>query len=146
MCSAAHVTTAGRGPASADGIKRIRDGSEGPKPHVRTEVVRAAYDDPPSRHHVVDRVDHARVAGSPLLGLSPGLRVALVHIYPIYLRDRTIRETAGILGVPTGTVESLRRDALRGLRAALGAMPLGRPRIVGSRTGHCIFGSHRSIW
>ncbi|RFC77831.1 hypothetical protein DXZ75_08305 [Streptomyces sp. AcE210] len=71
-------------PASLNGIKRIRDGSEGRKPHVRTEVVGAPYEDPPSRHHVVDRVDDSHVTGSLLLGLSPGLRVALVHIYLIY--------------------------------------------------------------
>ncbi|MFE6759178.1 sigma factor-like helix-turn-helix DNA-binding protein [Streptomyces sp. NPDC057684] len=78
-----------------------------------------------------------------LLGLAPELRAALVHIH---LRDRTIHETAGILGVLTGTVKSRRREALRGLRAASGATRVDRPRIVGRLPGHCIFGSHRSIW
>lgn len=48
--------------------------------------------------------------------LSPEHRAVLVHIY---LFDRTIQETAGILGVPTGTVKSRQHNALRKLRTAL---------------------------
>ncbi|MGY0021471.1 sigma-70 family RNA polymerase sigma factor [Streptomyces sp. cg35] len=84
------------------------------KPHARREVVGARYDDPLSARHSTDRVDDSLVAGPLLRQLSPEHRAVLVHLY---LCDRTIQETAGILGVPTGTVKSRHHNALRKLRA-----------------------------
>jgi RNA polymerase sigma-70 factor (ECF subfamily) len=42
----------------------------------------------------------------------------LVHLY---LCDRTIKETAEVLGIPAGTVKSRHHNALRKLRAVFPA-------------------------
>ncbi|MFF5442112.1 RNA polymerase sigma factor [Streptomyces achromogenes] len=84
------------------------------KPHARREVVGDAYHDPVSGTACTETV-HDRLVVRPLLGkLSAEHRAVLVHIY---LCDRTIQETAGILGVPVGTVKSRQHNALRKLRA-----------------------------
>lgn len=83
------------------------------KPHARREVVGVGYSDPVVRGDSTDAVHDAMVV-RPLLGrLSPEHRAVLVHIY---LCDRSIQETAGILGVPAGTVKSRQHNALRKLR------------------------------
>jgi RNA polymerase sigma-70 factor (ECF subfamily) len=83
------------------------------KPHHRREFVGATYDDPDSGADGTDVV-HDTLEVTPLLReLSPEHRAVLAHIYGC---DRTIRETADILGVPTGTVKSRRHHALRRLR------------------------------
>lgn len=84
------------------------------KPHSRKEVVGATYNDPASPSDRTDRIHDAMAVKPLLLGLSPEHRAVLVHIY---LCDRTIQETAGILGVPTGTIKSRQHNALRKLRA-----------------------------
>lgn len=86
------------------------------KPHARREVTGAAYSDPPSAGDGTDAVDDVLVAKPLLRRLSPEHRAVLVHIY---LCDRTIQETAGILGVPAGTVKSRKHNALRKLRTAV---------------------------
>jgi RNA polymerase sigma-70 factor (ECF subfamily) len=58
---------------------------------------------------VLAAIDSVRL----LRGLSPEHREVLVHTY---LCGRTLDETAGILGVPVGTVKSRRHYALRTLR------------------------------
>ncbi|WP_086824743.1 sigma-70 family RNA polymerase sigma factor [Streptomyces sp. NRRL B-24572] len=84
------------------------------KPHARREVVGVTYSDPVSNIDGVEAVHDALVVRPLLRGLSPEHRAVLVHIY---LCDRSIKETAGILGVPTGTVKSRHHHALRRLRA-----------------------------
>ncbi|WP_405454070.1 sigma-70 family RNA polymerase sigma factor [Streptomyces achromogenes] len=84
------------------------------KPHARREIVGDAYHDPASGTAYTETV-HDRLVVRPLLRkLSAEHRAVLVHIY---LCDRTIQETAGILGVPVGTVKSRQHNALRKLRA-----------------------------
>ncbi|MFF9526319.1 sigma-70 family RNA polymerase sigma factor [Streptomyces achromogenes] len=84
------------------------------KPHSRREIVGDAYHDPASGTAYTETV-HDRLVVRPLLRkLSAEHRAVLVHIY---LCDRTIQETAGILGVPVGTVKSRQHNALRKLRA-----------------------------
>ena len=72
------------------------------KPHARKEVVGATYNDPSSGTEHIEAVHHAMVA-EPSLRLSPEHRAVLVHLY---LCDRTIKETAAILKIPTGTVNT----------------------------------------
>lgn len=86
------------------------------KPHARREVVGVAYNDPVSGVEGTEAVHDALVAGPLLHRLSPEHRAVLVHIY---LCDRTIQETAGILGVPAGTVKSRQHNALRKLRTVV---------------------------
>ncbi len=86
------------------------------KPHARREIAGDAYNDPVSGTDGTEAV-HNRLVVRPLLRkLSAEHRAVLVHIY---LCDRTIQETAGILGVPVGTVKSRQHNALRKLRAAV---------------------------
>ncbi|MFJ6217204.1 sigma-70 family RNA polymerase sigma factor [Streptomyces sp. NPDC092296] len=87
------------------------------KPHTRREVVGAGYSDPPCRADRIGAVHDALLAVPLLRTLSPEHRAVLVHLY---LYDRTIQETAGILGVPPGTVKSRQYNALRKLRGAAG--------------------------
>ncbi|MFB7493383.1 sigma-70 family RNA polymerase sigma factor [Streptomyces sp. NPDC056161] len=85
------------------------------RPHTRKEVVGASYEDPWSPASGLDMVHDSLVTRPLLRLLSPEHRAVLIHIY---LCDRTIQETAGILGVPAGTVKSRQHYALRKLRAA----------------------------
>ncbi|MFE9611374.1 sigma-70 family RNA polymerase sigma factor [Streptomyces sp. NPDC006012] len=86
------------------------------KPYARREMAGAAYTDPQSQADAYEAVHSAMVA-RPLLGrLSPEHRAVLIHIY---LCDRTVQETAGILGVPPGTVKSRQHYALRKLHTVL---------------------------
>ncbi|SEE58952.1 sigma-70 family RNA polymerase sigma factor [Streptomyces sp. TLI_105] len=84
------------------------------KPHARREVIGVTYSDPVSVTDGTETVHDALVTAPLLDGLSPEHRAVLVHLY---LCDRSIKETAGILGVPTGTVKSRQHNALRKLRA-----------------------------
>ncbi|MFD6530961.1 sigma-70 family RNA polymerase sigma factor [Streptomyces sp. NPDC060184] len=86
------------------------------KPHARREVVGVTCTDPASRTDSTERVHDTLVAKPLLRRLSPEHRAVLVHIY---LCDRSIQETAGILGVPTGTVKSRQHNALRKLRSVV---------------------------
>lgn len=84
------------------------------KPSARKEVVGVTYTEPASVTDVTEAIHDALVT-SPLLGrLSPEHRAVLVCTY---LWDRSIQETAGILGVPAGTVKSRQHNALRKLRS-----------------------------
>lgn len=83
------------------------------KPQVRKETVGATYVDPVAARDEMDAVLTAMVVRPLLQQLSPEHRAVLVHIY---LCDHTIQETAGILGVPPGTVKSRQHNALRKLR------------------------------
>lgn len=85
------------------------------KPHARREVAREVHDDLPAADGY-EAVHDAMVARPLLCRLSPEHRAVLVHIY---LCDRSIQETAGILGVPAGTVKSRQHHALRKLRTVL---------------------------
>ncbi|QIS75360.1 sigma-70 family RNA polymerase sigma factor [Streptomyces sp. DSM 40868] len=86
------------------------------KPHARREVVGDACNDPMPGADGTGAV-HDRLVVRPLLRkLSAEHRAVLVHIY---LCDRTLQETAGILGVPVGTVKSRQHNALRKLRAVV---------------------------
>ncbi|WP_151483140.1 sigma-70 family RNA polymerase sigma factor [Streptomyces albicerus] len=86
------------------------------KPHARKEVVGVTYSDPVSRTDSTEAVHDALVARPLLRRLSPDHRAVLVHIY---LCDRSIQETAGILGIPAGTVKSRHHNALRKLRSVV---------------------------
>ncbi|SNX88314.1 RNA polymerase sigma-70 factor [Streptomyces sp. TLI_55] len=86
------------------------------KPHARREVVGVTYNDPVSRTDGTETVHDALVARPLLQRLSAEHRAVLVHIY---LCDRSIQETAGILGVPAGTVKSRHHNALRKLRGVV---------------------------
>ncbi|WP_051717075.1 sigma-70 family RNA polymerase sigma factor [Streptomyces sp. NRRL F-5727] len=86
------------------------------KPHARREATGVTYSDPVSCSDSPESVHDALVVARLLRGLSPEHRAVLVHIY---LCDRSIQETAGILGVPTGTVKSRHHNALRKLRAVV---------------------------
>ncbi|MEW2512996.1 sigma-70 family RNA polymerase sigma factor [Streptomyces sp. NPDC046870] len=86
------------------------------KPHARREVIGDNYNDPVSGTDGTEAVHDALVVKPLLRRLSPEHRAVLVHIY---LCDRTIQETAGILGVPAGTVKSRQHNALRKLRAVV---------------------------
>ncbi|WP_235032607.1 sigma-70 family RNA polymerase sigma factor [Actinacidiphila yanglinensis] len=85
------------------------------KPHARKEIVGVTYVDAATARDETETVRHAMVVRPLLQRLSPEHRAVLVHIY---LRDRTIQETADILGVPAGTVKSRQHNALRKLRHA----------------------------
>ncbi|MFF9340341.1 MULTISPECIES: sigma-70 family RNA polymerase sigma factor [unclassified Streptomyces] len=85
------------------------------KPHARREAIGVTYTDPASGSDDPEAVHDVLVVARLLRGLSPEHRAVLAHIY---LCDRSIQETAGILGVPTGTVKSRHHNALRKLRAA----------------------------
>ncbi|MGP4013466.1 sigma-70 family RNA polymerase sigma factor [Streptomyces sp. 4N124] len=84
------------------------------KPHARREVVGVTYTDPVSGNDGTEPVHDILVARPLLRRLSPDHRAVLVHIY---LCDRSIEETAGILGIPAGTVKSRHHNALRKLRS-----------------------------
>ncbi|MGW3496350.1 sigma-70 family RNA polymerase sigma factor [Streptomyces sp. NPDC001020] len=83
------------------------------KPHARREAIGFTYNDPATTADGIEAVHDAMVAKPLLLRLSPEHRAVLVHIY---LCDRSIQETAGILDVPAGTVKSRHHNALRKLR------------------------------
>lgn len=94
------------------------------RPHARREVVGCSHEEPSVRREAADAVRDGTdsvhdvlLARLLLRRLSPEHRAVLVHIY---LCDRTIQETAGILGVPLGTVKSRQHHALRKLRAVAG--------------------------
>ncbi|MEU6840376.1 sigma-70 family RNA polymerase sigma factor [Streptomyces sp. NPDC046716] len=84
------------------------------KPHTRREMITDGHHEPVSTTDGIEAVQHALVVRPLLSRLSLEHRAVLVHIY---LCDRTIKETAGILGVPSGTVKSRHHHALRKLRA-----------------------------
>ncbi|MEV5607491.1 sigma-70 family RNA polymerase sigma factor [Streptomyces sp. NPDC052225] len=86
------------------------------KAHVRREVVGDSHRELASGPDGTASVHDALVVRPLLLRLSPEHRAVLVHIY---LCDRSIQETAGILGVPQGTVKSRHHNALRKLRAVV---------------------------
>ncbi|MFF7213771.1 sigma-70 family RNA polymerase sigma factor [Streptomyces sp. NPDC008238] len=84
------------------------------KPHARREAVGITFSDPATGTDHTDAIHDAQVAKPLLRRLSPEHRAVLVHLY---LYDRSVQETAGILGVPAGTVKSRQHNALRKLRA-----------------------------
>jgi RNA polymerase sigma-70 factor (ECF subfamily) len=86
------------------------------QPHARREVFGAVHNEPLSGTDSVEAVHDAMTVKLLLHGLSPEHRAVLAHIY---LCDRTIKETAGILGVPAGTVKSRHHNALRNLRSVV---------------------------
>ncbi|MFG1663955.1 sigma-70 family RNA polymerase sigma factor [Streptomyces sp. Y7] len=86
------------------------------KPHVRREAVGVTYSEPVAGADATEAVLDALVATPFLRRLSPDHRAVLMHIY---LCDRSIQETAGILGVPAGTVKSRHHNALRKLRGVV---------------------------
>ena len=69
----------------------------------------------PSRAEI-DRALEAWVLGEALQALSPEHREAIIEVH---YRGRTVRETAGLLGVPEGTVKSRLYYGLRNLRLHL---------------------------
>ncbi|MEU6440807.1 sigma-70 family RNA polymerase sigma factor [Streptomyces sp. NPDC047046] len=88
------------------------------KPHARREVVGASFAEPPSGADGTAGADDRIAVARLLRGLSVEHRAVLAHLY---LRDRSIKETAVILGVPPGTVKSRHHHALRKLRGPLRA-------------------------
>ncbi|PSM42933.1 RNA polymerase [Streptomyces dioscori] len=85
------------------------------KPHARKEVVGVTYNDPVVGNDITEAVHNVLAVRLLLRRLSPEHRAVIVHIY---LCDRSLQETAGILGVPLGTVKSRHHNALRKLRCA----------------------------
>uniref|UniRef100_UPI000A4EC1EB sigma-70 family RNA polymerase sigma factor n=1 Tax=Nonomuraea pusilla TaxID=46177 RepID=UPI000A4EC1EB len=63
-----------------------------------------------------DRLLREIVVADAMLSLSPAHRQVLTETY---LRDRSLKETADLLGVPVGTVKSRVYYAMRALRVAL---------------------------
>ncbi|MEV5177511.1 sigma-70 family RNA polymerase sigma factor [Streptomyces flaveolus] len=80
---------------------------------ARRETVGAEGRDASLPDHA-DAVVASVEAASLLRQLSPEHREVLLHTY---LCDRTVQETARILGIPTGTVKSRQHYALTSLRA-----------------------------
>lgn len=64
-----------------------------------------------------DRVVAVEVVRDALRRLSPRHRQVLLEVY---VRERSTRQAAEILGIPEGTVKSRTHHALRALRALLG--------------------------
>src|SRR5690348_1801935 len=87
------------------------------KPHARREVLGATYSDPLSAVDGTDAVHDALLVRPLLRRLSLEHRAVMVHLY---LGDRSLQETAGILGVPVGTVKSRHHNALHKLRRHVG--------------------------
>lgn len=79
------------------------------------EVPQDRAQDPPVAD-AAERVVTAQVVADALRDLTPTQREVLVHIH--YL-GRSVNETAGILGVPAGTVKSRTHKAVRALRERL---------------------------
>jgi RNA polymerase sigma-70 factor (ECF subfamily) len=88
------------------------------KPHMRREVVGGTYSDPFVRADPIEQLYRAMVVKPALGRLSAEHRAVLVQLY---LCDRTIKETAEVLGIPAGTVKSRHHNALRKLRAVFPA-------------------------
>jgi RNA polymerase sigma-70 factor (ECF subfamily) len=84
------------------------------RPQARLEVVGAVSDRLDAGREAIEAVHDTLVARPLLRLLSAEHRAVLVHIY---LCDRSIQETAAILGVPAGTAKSRQFNALRRLRA-----------------------------
>jgi RNA polymerase sigma-70 factor (ECF subfamily) len=95
------------------------------KPHSRREVVGGTYNDPFSEVDPIEAVHHAMVVNLALGWLSPEHRAVLEHLG---LWDRTIKETAAVLGIPMGAVKSRHYNALRKLRS----VPDGDGRLIGA--------------
>lgn len=95
-------------------IDRMRSAA-GRREHVGTEDRDAAQPD----HS--DAVLSSMQATGLLRQLSREHREVLLHTF---LCDRTVNETARILGIPAGTVKSRRHYALDTLRARVAAQPL----------------------
>ncbi|MGY5032967.1 sigma-70 family RNA polymerase sigma factor [Streptomyces sp. 900116325] len=91
-------------------IDRIRSA------YVRHESPGAEHRGPVQNDHA-DTVTSAVDAISLLGRLSPEHQEVLLHTF---LHDRTVLETAGILGIPAGTVKSRQHYALRQLRRHVG--------------------------
>jgi RNA polymerase sigma-70 factor, ECF subfamily len=89
---------------------------------LRTDHLKAArfgVDDLIERadeHDHIERLLVAREVHAALASLPLRLREVLVHVY---LGDRTIADTAALLGLPEGTVKSRTYHALRALREVL---------------------------
>ncbi|WP_405914832.1 sigma-70 family RNA polymerase sigma factor [Streptomyces sp. NBC_00728] len=90
--------------------------------HLAIDRIRSAYarhESPGSEHREVIQNDHADAVSASidtmalLRQLSPEHQDVLVHTY---LHDRSVLETARILGIPAGTVKSRQHYALRRLR------------------------------
>ena len=89
-------------------------------PSSRYETMSAEIHDLSQRDHadaVVAAVESARL----LRQLSAEHREVLIHTY---LRGRSVQETAGILGVPAGTVKSRQHYALLKLRSRADLSPV----------------------
>ncbi|MEE4546928.1 sigma-70 family RNA polymerase sigma factor [Streptomyces sp. V4-01] len=84
------------------------------RPQARFEVVGDVSDRLAEGRDAIESVHDVLVARPLLRLLSAEHRAVLVHIY---LCDRSIQETAALLGVPAGTVKSRQFNALRRLRA-----------------------------
>ncbi|MFF5408270.1 sigma-70 family RNA polymerase sigma factor [Streptomyces misionensis] len=87
--------------------------------YVRHETVADEVRDVWQADHA-DAVMSAHQAHSLLRTLSAEHRDVLVHIY---LHGYTLRETAQLLGIPTGTVKSRHHYALNALRRQVGFQP-----------------------
>jgi RNA polymerase sigma-70 factor (ECF subfamily) len=90
--------------------------------NLAIDRIRSAYsrhESPGAEHPGTLQNDHADTvatsvdAGALLRHLSQDHQEVLVHIY---LHDRTVQETARILGIPPGTVKSRQHYALHQLR------------------------------
>jgi RNA polymerase sigma-70 factor, ECF subfamily len=95
----------------------------------RYETVGADNQDVTQRDHA-DSVLASVEAVGLLRQLSFEHREVLVHTY---LCGRTVQETAGILGIPAGTVKSRQHYALNNLRSRAGS-----PVAVAKRTGAAV--------
>ncbi|TVZ76760.1 sigma-70 family RNA polymerase sigma factor [Streptomyces sp. BK340] len=91
--------------------------------HFRMQAARPqeTTDEVPEEYaNVADPFDDVLVARDMevvLAELAPHQREVLIELH---MRDRSVAETAGILGVPVGTVKSRNFYAIRSLREALG--------------------------
>lgn len=101
------------------------------KSYVRYEMVGATYTHP-SEPDLTDAVLDTLVTKPLLRQLPSEHRAVLIHIY---LCGRTVQETAGILGVPAGTVKSRHYYALRKLRSQAESTGIHRTPCLKSKSG-----------
>ena len=73
----------------------------------------------PAGRDDIDRVLTQDVIRKAMRSLSPDHQAVVIELYA---RERSVAETAQRLGIPEGTVKSRAYHALRGLRAAIGAI------------------------
>jgi RNA polymerase sigma-70 factor (ECF subfamily) len=101
-------------------LRRIRSRDSTSSSEITTEAAEVIagerYADLPDPREFVERSITALDVQAALARLSLGHRQVIIEIY---YRDRSVSETAEILGIPPGTVKSRRHYSLGQLRRAM---------------------------